>query len=144
MPDAARRLSSMLAFLAAAVLFPVAAYGSFGGTPCRDDFGCHFLFWGVILGAVGGVPVSVVAFILLHLFFCHPARPKGRQVLVGGVAGVVAFGIGGVFAALMASWDKNPWIGLIASIAVLAIASALYARSSPRDQPDGDGGAAGR
>ena len=70
--------------ISAAALCPVAAYGSFGGTPCRDDFACHFLMWGGLLGVVGGIPISGVVFILLHLRFCHRARSKVRQLLLGG------------------------------------------------------------
>lgn len=120
------------AAVAVAVLCPLAAFGSFGGTPCRADFGCHFLFWGVLLGVTWGIPISGLTFIALHLGFCNSARSKGNQLMLGGLFGILAFEISAACAALMASWDKNPWIGLGSSFAVLAMASALYARSTPR------------
>jgi len=109
----------------------MAAHASFGGTPCKD-FGCHFLFWGGFLGLAGGIPVSVVIFIVLHVAFAHPARSKGKQVILGAFAGVAAFGIAAACAALMVHWGKNPWLGLGAAGMVLAAISVLYARSSPR------------
>lgn len=128
--------SSAAAFLRlctlAAVLLPLAAEGSFGGTPCRAEFGCHFVFWGLLLGATGGIPVSALIFVLLHLAFSNPARSKGKQALLGGLNGIIAFELAASCAALMASWGKNPWVGLIASFAVLATVSVLYTRSTPR------------
>jgi uncharacterized BrkB/YihY/UPF0761 family membrane protein len=129
-----------LVCLLAAVLLPVAADGSFGGTPCRADFGCHFIFWGILLAFTWGIPISVLTFALLHLGFRHPARSKGKQAILGGVIGIVAFEISAACAALMASWGKNPWIGLVSAYAVLAIFSVVYARSSPRHHLRREGG----
>ena len=120
----------MLACLAAA-LFPMAAHGSFGGTPCRD-FACHFLFWGGLLGAAGGIPVSALMFSALHFGFCNRARSKVRQLLLGGLIGMVAFEISAACAALMASRGKNPVMGFALAYVVLAIVSVMHARSSPR------------
>ena len=117
----------------AAALLPLAAYGSFGGgTPCKD-FACYFLFWGVILGVAGGIPVSCLVFVGLHVFFCHPERSKAKQALLGVFLGIVAFGVAGACAALTASLAPatNPFISLGAALAVLAILSVLYVRSSP-------------
>ena len=112
----------------------MAAYGSFGGgTPCKD-FLCHYFFWGGLLGVAGGIPVSAVIFIVLHVALGHPARSKGKQVIVGGFAGVAAFVISAACAALMAHWGKNPWIGLFTASLVLATASVVYVRSPPRGQ----------
>ena len=124
--------------LLAVALLPWAAQASFGGTPCRADVGCHFLFWGVMLGAIGGLPTACVAFALLHLGFRNDVRSRANQAILGGLAGLVAFELSAFVAALMASWDKNPWLGLFASLAVLASLSALNARSSPRDAEGGD------
>ena len=130
--------------LLAVILHPLAADASFSGTPCRADFGCHFLFWGVLLAVAGGLPAACVAFALLHLGFRHEARSKANQAILGGVAGIVAFEVSAACAALVASRGANPWIGLFACLAALAILSALYARSGPRDAPDDEGGASAR
>ena len=131
----------LVCFAAAAI--PLAAYGSYGGGPsCGADFGCHFLFWGLILGVAGGVPFSVLGFILLHLVFCNRARSKGKQVLLGAIVGTIAFGIAAALAALMAArtipgqHERYPLIAFVAVFLVFAIASVLHARSNP-PQPSG-------
>lgn len=127
------------ACIAAAALFPLAAYGSFGGTPCRDDFACHFFTWGVLVGAVG-IPISGLIFAVLHLGYCNHARSKLRQFVLGGFIGMVAYEISAACGALIgASGKVTPGqetdyllIGFVATYVVLAIASVLYARSGPR------------
>ena len=120
------------ACLAAAILLPIAARASFGGgTPCRE-FACHLFLWGLLVGVSGGIPASSLAFAMLHLAFCNRARSKVNQFFLGGLVGVVVFGISAACAALLAAWNYNPLIGLIAAFTAFAIASALYARSSPR------------
>lgn len=125
------------ACLAALVLAPMGAYGSFGGTPCRADFGCHFLTWGGLIG-VAGVPISAAIFAVLHLIFCNSARSKLRQFFLGGFIGMGAYEISAACAALVEvwSWGKaTPGqylvIALISTFLMLAIVSVLYARSSP-------------
>lgn len=133
------KLNIKRACLAAALMLPMAAYGSFGGTPCGDDFGCHFVTWGVLVGVVG-VPISVLIFAVLHAVLCHRARSKVNQLFLGGFIGVVAYEISAACGALMGSWGKStgghhenyPVIGIVSAYVVLAIVSALYARSSPR------------
>ena len=118
----------------------MAAYGSFGGTPCRDDFACHFEVWGILLGVVGGMQISGLIFVLLHVGFRHRARSKVGHWLLSAFFGVVAFEISAACAALMGAWGKTtggyhdtyPPIGLVSSYVVLAILYVLYARSSPR------------
>lgn len=119
--------------LAAAVLFPIAAQGSFGGTPCGDDFACHFQVWGLLLGAVGGVPISIFIFMCLHVGFCNPKRSKDRQFWLGGFIGILAYELSAACAALMGTWGKDPVLGLASAYVLLAIASARYARSSPKE-----------
>lgn len=126
-----------LAALSAAVLFPVAATGSFGGKPCGADFACHFEAWGLLLGAVG-IPNSGFLFIVLHLWFRHPARSKVRQFFLGGFMGVAAFEVSAVCAALLGARAMNPLAGFVPVYVALAIASVLYARSEPR-APGGPG-----
>ena len=117
----------------------MAAYGSFGGTPCRDDFACHFFTWGVLVGVVV-VPISGLIFGLLHLGFCHRARSKGRQFVLGGVTGMVAYEISAACGALIGASGRAPpghqpdylLIGLVSTYVVFAIVSVLYVRSSPR------------
>jgi len=133
-----------------AVLFPMAAYGSFGGAPCRDDFACHFFTWGVLVGAVG-IPISALIFAVLHLGVCNPARSKLRQFFLGGFIGMVAYELSAAFGALIGSratvapgkHTEYLLIGFFSAYVVLAIVSALYARSSPRQYLRRDGGNAG-
>lgn len=135
--------------IAAAVLFPMAAYGSFGGAPCRDDFACHFFTWGLLVGAVG-IPISGLIFAVLHLGYCNHARSKLRQFVLGGFIGMVAYEISAACGALIgtsgiAAPDQQTdylLIGFVSTYVVLAIASVLYARSSPRHRLRGDGGEA--
>lgn len=112
-----------------AALLPVAAYGSFGGTPCRD-LACHVEIWCLLLGAVG-VPNSGLLFILLHLVFRHPARSKLNQAYIGGVMGVVAYLAAAFCAALLVNWNMNPFAGFVPVYVALAVASWRYARSNP-------------
>ena len=134
------------AFIAAAVLFPMAAYGSFGGAPCRDDFACHFFTWGVLVGAVG-IPISGLIFAVLHLVLCNRARSKPWQFFLGGFIGMVAYEISAACGALIgASGRAAPGqqtdyllIGFASVYVALAFASVLYARSSPRHRPRGEG-----
>ena len=88
--------------------------------------------WGGLVGVAGGIPASAFSFALLHLYFRNPERSKVSQAFLGGLIGIVAFVISAACAALMATWGKNPLMGLASAYVVLAIASALYARSSPR------------
>src|SRR5688572_1547345 len=124
---------------AAVLLFPAAAHASFNAAPCRD-FACHFGMIGILLGFMGGIPISGVIFIVLHLVFADPDRSKIKQLFLGGLMGIIAFELAAVSAALMATWGKSTvghheYYGLIGFAFVyvpVAIASVLYARSSPR------------
>ena len=135
------------ACLAAAVLFPMAAYGSFGGTPCKDDFACHFVTWGILVGTAG-IPISGLIFAVLHLGFCNRARSKLNQFFLGGFIGMVAYEISAVCAALIGASGIAPpghrpdylMIGFVSAYVVLAIVSVLYARSSPRHPLRREGG----
>jgi hypothetical protein len=123
--------------LAAAVLFPMAAYASFGGTPCQT-YGCHLLLW-TLIGFAWPIWTSSFIFFLLHAYFCNPARSKNRQMVLGGFAGVAAYELAAACAAYLA-FRAGPvgtgrdyvMIGFAAVYVTLAIASVLYARSSPR------------
>jgi len=134
------------ACIAAAVLFPMAAHGSFGGAPCRDDFACHFFTWGVLVGAVG-IPISGLIFAVLHLILCNRARSKLRQFFLGGFIGMVAYEISAACGALFGTSGKAApgqqtdylLMGFASVYVVLAIASVLYARSSPRHRLRGEG-----
>ena len=135
------------ACLTAAVLCPVAAYGSFGGGPCGDDFTCHFLAWGVLVGLVG-IPISSSIFAVLHLVLCNSARSKVSQLFLGGFIGLVAYEISAACGALMAAWGQSsighnenyPVIGLVSAYAALTIAFVVYARSNPRNHLSGEDG----
>lgn len=132
-------LNIKLACLYAVLLFPMTAYASFNGGPCRD-FACNFLMIGILLGVVGGIPISILIFIGLHLSFCNQERSKGNQALLGGLNGIIAYEISSFSAAFMATWGKTtvgyhenyPLIGFIFVYLLFVIISLLYARSSPR------------
>jgi hypothetical protein len=119
------------ACMSVAVLFPMAAHGSFGGGGGCKDFVCHYLIWGAMLGVMGGIPASVVTFIVLCVAYAHPDRSKGKQVILGGSLGMVVWLIASACAALLALWGKNPWIGFVGIFVVAAISCVLYSRSSP-------------
>jgi uncharacterized membrane protein YuzA (DUF378 family) len=124
----------------------MAAHGSFGGAPCRDDFACHFFTWGVLVGVVG-IPISGLIFAVLHLVLCNRARSKPRQFFLGGFIGMVAYEISAACGALIGASGKAApgqqtdylLIGFASVYVVLAIASVLYARSSPRHRLRGEG-----
>jgi uncharacterized BrkB/YihY/UPF0761 family membrane protein len=131
--------SMMLACVCAAVLFPMSAHASFNGGPCRD-FACHFLMMGILVGVIGGIPISVLIFLALHLGLCNRGRSKRNQALLGGLIGIVAFEASALAAALVAAWAK-PTVGYHENYALLGFApvyllfagiSGLFARSSPR------------
>lgn len=110
------------------------AYGSFGGAPCREDFGCHFVVWGVIVGVVAGIPLSCLAFIVLHVYFCNPERSKIAQAIVGAIIGVVVYELAAAGGAFAGTRGKDPMLGLLVVWGILAVASVLYVRSCPRQQ----------
>jgi uncharacterized BrkB/YihY/UPF0761 family membrane protein len=133
------------ACLAAVVLIPMTADGSFGGAPCADDFTCHLVTWGVLIGTVG-VPLSALIFAVLHLVFCNGARLKVNQFLLGGLIGIVAYEVAVACGALIGTsgiavpGKQTDYLvtGFVATYAALAIASVFYARSSPRLHGEGD------
>lgn len=135
------------ACIAAAVLFSVAVYGSFGAAPCRDAFACHFFRWGVLVG-LAGIPISGLIFPVLHLGFCSRARSKLRQSFLGGFIGMVVYAISAACGALIGASRKAapgqqtdyPLIGFVSTYLVLAIASVLDTRSNPRHRLLGKGG----
>lgn len=121
-----------LAVFALAILLPVSVAASFGGTPCRADFLCHFVAWGVVIAVAAGIPLASLTFAVLHVVFCHPARSRGLQAVAGAVIGLLAYETGAVVASYLGTLGKDPMTGLLAVCAVAAIASVLYARSAPR------------
>lgn len=118
-------------FLLLVVLASVPAEASFGGAPCNRDFGCHFVTWGVLIGVIVGIPLSCVAFVVLHLVFCHPERPKLTQAVLGGVAGIAAYEFAAVCGALAGWSGLDPMAGLAPGWLVVAIGAVLRVRSSP-------------
>lgn len=111
------------------------ALASFGAAPCGDDFGCHFVVWGALLGPIG-VPATSILFGLLHLRFCHPARSKPRQVLLGVVLGLFAYEIAAAVGSFAGTAGHDVMLGLLPVLALLAAASVFYVRSAPwRSKP---------
>lgn len=125
-----------------ALLIPAAAHASFNAAPC-GTFECHFQGVGILLGAVGGLPVSGLIFILLHIGFAHPERSRIRQMLLGGGVGLIAFEIAAAAGAYYAVWQHPPgyrrafpWEAFLVMYGLLAILSVLYVRSAPRSARD--------
>lgn len=121
---------ALRAWALALALLPVTAQASFGAAPCGDDFGCHFVVWGALLGPIG-VPATSIIFGLLHLRFCHPARSKLRQVLLGVVLGLFAYEIAAAAGSLAGVAGHDVMLGLAPVLALLAAASVFHVRSEP-------------
>lgn len=58
-----------------ATLVPTVAHASFNAAPC-GTFDCHFQVMGILLGVIGGLPVSGLVFVGLHTGFAHPRRSR--------------------------------------------------------------------
>lgn len=121
-----------------AIFIPTVAHASFNAAPC-STFECHFETMGLLLGVIGGLPVSGLIFIGLHLVFAHPERSRIKQVLLGGLLGLVAFEIAAAAGAYHAVWRHppgyrggSPWEAFLVTYALLAILSVLYVRSAAR------------
>ena len=123
-----------------AILIPAVAQASFNAAPC-STFDCHFQVMGILLGVIGGLPVSAMIFIGLHVVLAHPERSRIRQVFLGGCVGLVAFEVAAVVGAYHAVWRHppgyrggSPWEAFSVTYALLAILSVLYVRTAPRSR----------
>lgn len=124
----------------AALLLPLGALASFNGPLCKGDFGCTWSLIGLVFGAAGGIPVSVVLFAGVHWFFCHPERSKKKQLWVGVVLGVLAFELWAAVPAYVMIIEETQAglsralsaLAMLASYLLLLGLSFLYVRSSPR------------
>lgn len=126
------------------ILLPALAHASFNAAPCRT-FACHFQMAGIMGGVIGGLPISGLIFIGLHMGFAHPMRSKIKQMFLGGFVGFVVFEIAAADGALYAvgthapgSYGGPPWHGFVAAYVLLAILSVLYVRSPPRSAREVD------
>lgn len=113
------------------LLFAVAAYASFGAAPCNEDFGCHFVTWGLLIGAAAGVPLSGAAFIALHFIFRHPKRDRIFQVVQGAILGMVAYEVAALCGALSGSMGWGPMLGLAVAWIMCAAGFVRHVRSDP-------------
>ena len=125
-------------YLPLALLSPAVSHASFGAAPC-GTFDCHFQVWGILLGLLGGLPVSGLIFIGLHMGFAHPERSRIKQMFLGGFVGLVAFEIAAAAGAYYAVWRHPPGYrggsvveAFLVAYALLAILSVWYVRSAPR------------
>jgi uncharacterized BrkB/YihY/UPF0761 family membrane protein len=121
-----------------AIVIPTVAHASFNAAPC-GTFDCHFQGVGILLGVIGGLPVSGLIFIVLHMGLAHPERSRIKQMFFGGLVGLVAFEIAAAAGAYYAVWAHPPgyrrvfpWEAFLMAYALLAILSVLYVRSAPR------------
>ena len=127
-----------------AILVPTVAYASFNAAPC-GTFECHFQVMGILLGVIGGLPASALIFVGLHMSFAHPARSRIKQMILGGIVGLVVFEIAAAAGAYHAVWRHppgyrggSPWGAFLVASALLAILAVLYVRSAPRSAREGD------
>lgn len=115
----------------ALALLPMTARASFGAAPCGDDFACHFIGWGVLLGTMG-VPIACIIFALLHVVSCHPQRSKPRQALAGAIIGLLGYEVSAAAGSLAAAAGHSFLAGFVPVICLLAAGSFVFARSAPR------------
>jgi hypothetical protein len=125
-----------------AILIPAVTHASFHAAPC-GTFDCHFQGVGILLGVLGGLPVSALIFILLHMGFAHRERSRSKQIFLGGFIGLAAFEIAAAAGAYYAVWRHPPgyrgvfpWEAFLVAYALLAVLSVLYVRSAPRSARD--------
>jgi hypothetical protein len=92
----------------------------------------------MLLGVLGGLPVSGLIFLGVHMGFAHRERSRIRQMFLGGFLGLVAFEIAAAAGAFYAVWRHPPgsrgafpWEAFVVTYALLAILSVLYVRSAP-------------
>jgi uncharacterized BrkB/YihY/UPF0761 family membrane protein len=128
-----RYLSRRSVWLLLLSLLPGLAHASFNGAPCHT-FECHFQTVGIFLGLIGGLPISGVIFIGVHMGFAHPQRSKVRQMFLGGLMGLIAFEIAAVVGAAYAMEQPGGAAlpGFLGTYALLAVLSFLYVRTAPR------------
>ena len=88
----AEQRGSTAPYLLLAVLIPSVAHASFSAAPC-STFACHFQGVGILLGVIGGLEASGVIFVFLHAGLAHPARSKTKQMILGGIVGLVGYEI---------------------------------------------------
>ena len=133
-----KQMATRPRFLLLAILIPVVAHASFNAAPC-GTFDCHFQEMGILLGVIGGLPVSGLIFILLHVGLAHPVRSRIKQIFLGGFVGLVGYEVAAAAGAYYAVWrhppgyrQVYPWEAFLVAYALLAILSVLYTRSAPR------------
>ena len=124
--------------LCVAILFYINAYASFGGSPCKN-VSCYFQVFGLLLGIIG-IPISVLIFSILHLYFCNQKRSKGKQALLGILNGIIAFEIAAFMAAVIATLGNTsvgyhlyyPALGFVLIYVPFGIFCIRYVRSCPK------------
>ena len=98
---------------------------------------CHFEMIGILLGFLGGIPISGVIFAVLHMAFSNPVRSRTKQLFLGAFVGMVAFEVAAAGAALMAAIGQTnaghnqsyPLIGFAVPYLAMAALSVLYVRT---------------
>jgi hypothetical protein len=136
LPSVLMRLSQGV-LLAVASLLPLTAQASFGGTPCRDDFACHFSMWGLIVGVAGAVLVSALVFIALHPGFRRREQSILKPALLSGLFGVLAYELAAAGGAFIAAWGwMKPWdherLPLMVFVAVYVVLAWLHVHVARR------------
>ena len=95
-----------------------------------------------MLGIYGGIPISILLFLGIHVLFCNRDRSRGKQAIRGVINGAIAWVVASYAAAALATWGHSmaghheyyPVIGFLLVYLPYIILSVFYVRSRPRQQ----------
>lgn len=116
------------------LLFVQQALGSFGSGSV--GFLDRFLVIGVLLGVMGGLPLTAIAFTFFNVLVRNKQRSRITVALLGAIFGCVSWLSAAAVMAVALQIDGSgkgnvPAILAAATLIILAIASAAFAHSAP-------------
>lgn len=119
------------------LLFAREVFGSFGAG--NVNFLDRFFTIGVLFGVMGGIPLTAIAFTVFNVLACNKQRSRMTVALLGAIFGSVSWLIAAAVMAIGLEIDISgkpgapsvPEILAMATLIILAIASAAFARSAP-------------